>query len=254
MGGRYRFGLVAPLMQQRYLLANPFAGLKVRGAGTGDVLPMMRAFPEGEWSTIQAVADGLERSYGWEPVAAQRLRFMLDFAYATGLRASELVSARLGMIEQDARGERWLCIAGKSSKGRVALPLLARAALDRHLAQTGLPTTPSQWNLAPPLIASLEQNSVGGIAAARLWAVMKRFFAQVVNVVEDEHAANKLRQVSLPWMRNVHAVHVLERGVRLTTMRDNLRQESVSTTSLYLHTDEEKRVRQLGTSLAPRVR
>jgi len=111
LGALYRW-----LIQQRYVLANPFAGLKVRGAGKPEGLSVTRAFSEGEWSMIRAVAEGLERSYGWEAAAAQRLRFVIDFAYATGLRASELVDAQLGMIEEDARGERWLRVVGKGSK------------------------------------------------------------------------------------------------------------------------------------------
>ena len=252
LGALYRW-----LMQQRYLLANPFAGLKVRGAGKGEGLPVTRAFSEGEWSMIQAVAEGLEWSYGWEPASAQRLRFVLDFAYATGLRASELVGARLGMIEQDARGERWLRTVGKGSKaGSVALPPLARAALDRYLAQRRLPTTPSRWDPATPLLGSLDQDAAGGITAARLWAVMKRFFARVAEVIAEEHpaTADKLRRASPHWMRHTHATHALERGVDLTTVRDNLRHASVSTTSVYLHTDEEKRARQLGTAFAGRER
>ena len=49
------------------------------------------------------IADGLEWSCIWSAPAAQRRRFVLDFAYATGLRASELVGATLGAIETDAR-------------------------------------------------------------------------------------------------------------------------------------------------------
>ena len=64
---------------------------------------------------------------GWTPAAAQRLRFILDFGYATGLRASELVGATLGDIETDAHGDAWLKVIGKGSKAaRVALPPLAR--------------------------------------------------------------------------------------------------------------------------------
>ena len=240
LGALYRW-----LMQQRYLLANPFAGLKVRGAGKGEGLPVRRAFSEGEWS------------YGWEPAAAQRLRFVLDFAYATGLRASELVGARLGMIEQDARGERWLRTVGKGSKaGSVSLPPLARAAQDRYLSRRRLPTTPSRWDPATPLLGSLDQDAAGGITAARLWAVMKRFFARVADVIAEEHpaTADKLRRASPHWTRHTHATHALERGVDLTTVRDNLRHASVSTTSVYLHTDEEKRARQLGTAFAGRTR
>ena len=252
LGALYRW-----LIQQRYVLANPFAGLKVRGAAKGGTLSASRAFTEGEWSMIQAVAEGLEWSRGWEPAAAQRLRFVLDFAYATGLRASELVGARLGMIEEDAQGDRWLRLVGKGSKaGKVALPPMARAALDRYLAQRRLPTTPSRWDPATPLLGSLEQDSAAAITAPRLWSVMKRFFAQVADAIAEENpaTADKLRRASPHWMRHTHATHALERGVDLTTVRDNLRHASLSTTSIYLHTDDEKRARQLGAAFAGRPR
>jgi hypothetical protein len=51
-------------------------------------------------------------------------------------------------------------------------------------------------------------------------------------------------------MRHTHATHALERGVDLTTVRDNLRHASLSTTSIYLHTGKEKRARQLRTAFA----
>ncbi|KPD14494.1 integrase, partial [Burkholderia sp. ST111] len=104
------------LIEQRYLLANPFAGVKVRGSARAGVLDTSHAFTEGEWLLIRTVADGLEWSYGWAPEAAQRLRFILDFGYATGLRASELVGATLGDIETDARGDHWLKVVGKGRK------------------------------------------------------------------------------------------------------------------------------------------
>ncbi len=85
------------LIEQRYVLANPFAGVKVRGHALRPALDTARGFTEGEWLLLRAIADGLEWSYGWSEPAAQRLRFMLDFGYATGLRASELVGAVLVM-------------------------------------------------------------------------------------------------------------------------------------------------------------
>jgi site-specific recombinase XerD len=48
--------------------------------------------------------------------AAQRLRFMLDFGYATGLRISELADATLRSIEVDAAGDHWLHVVGKGGK------------------------------------------------------------------------------------------------------------------------------------------
>jgi len=53
-------------------------------------------------------------------------------------------------------------------------------------------------------------------------------------------------------MRHTHASHALARGAELTTVRDNLRHASVSTTSIYLHSDEIKRARQLGEAFGAR--
>jgi len=121
------------LVEQRYVLANPFAGIKVRGVAKPG-LDVTRGFTEGEWQLIRTIADGLEWSYGWAPPAAQRLRFLLDFSYATGLRASELVGATLGDIHTDDHGDHWLHVVGKGGKlGKVTLPRLARTALDQYL-------------------------------------------------------------------------------------------------------------------------
>ncbi|ANH75743.1 site-specific integrase [Ralstonia insidiosa] len=237
------------LIQQRYMLANPFAGIKVRGGGRTTALNASHAFSEGEWALVRTIADGLEWSYGWEAPAAQRLRFVLDFGYATGLRAGELVSSKLGDIEADRQGDRWLNLIGKGSRaGKVALPPLARTALDRHLVERGLPVTRARWNPKTPLIGGLGLGPDGGITGARLWSVVRRFFETAADTIKNDHAllAEKLRKASPHWMRHTHATHALTRGAELTTVRDNLRHASVSTTSIYLHSDETKRARQLG--------
>jgi site-specific recombinase XerD len=76
---------------------------------------------------------------------------------------------------------------------------------------------------------------------------MRRFFAQVAEAIEVEApaTAQKLKRASLHWMRHTHATHALARGAELTTVRDNLRHASISTTSIYLHSDEVKRARQM---------
>lgn len=243
------------LIQQRYLLANPFAGIKVRGASGSEPRALERAFGEGEWAIVQAVAQGLEWVHGWEPVAAQRLRFVLDFSYATGLRIGELVGAKLGQIEVDVHGDHWMRLVGKGGKtGKVSLPPLARSAVDRYLMQRQLPTTPARWDSKTSLIGSLEQDSAIGITATRLWSVLRRFFLQVADVIEADSPAlaEKLRRASPHWMRHTHATHALARGAELTTVRDNLRHASITTTSIYLHGDEVKRARQMNTAFAAR--
>lgn len=236
------------LIEQRYVLANPFAGVKVRGGNPTSALDASHAFSEGEWALVRTIADGLEWSYGWTAAAAQRLRFLLDFGYATGLRASELIGATLGAVETDPRGDHWLRVTGKGRKlARVALPPLAWDALAHYLAERDLPVLPVRWNPATPVIGSLENDSDATISSVRLWMVMRRFFALAADAIENDHAplAEKLRRASPHWMRHTHATHALGRGAELTTVRDNLRHASVSTTSIYLHSDEVKRARQL---------
>ncbi|MDB5768007.1 MAG: integrase [Collimonas fungivorans] len=236
------------LIQQRYVLANPFVGLKVRGSKRTTTLETSHAFTEGEWLLIRAIANGLEWSYRWEVSATRRLCFMLDFGYGTGLRISELVHATLRNIEVDVVGDHWLHVIGKGGKtGKVTLPPLARTALDRYLLERGLPVSRTHWNPATPLIESLD-GSDAGITAARLWEIKRRFFALAADTIAGDHpaAAEKLLHATPHWMHHTHVTHALERGAELTAVRDNLRHASMSTTPIYLHTDETKRARQFG--------
>jgi site-specific recombinase XerD len=243
------------LIEQRYVLANPFSGIKVRGRTRVAPLDTARGFTEGEWLLVRTLADGLEWSYGWSEPAAQRLRFLLDFAYATGLRTSELVGAMLGDVRLDERGDRWLHLVGKGGRpGKVAVPPLARTALDRYLVARRLPVTPAQWHPKTPLVASLDEEHRNGITGARLWTVMRRFFRHAADVIAADHPAlrEKLRCASPHWMRHTHATHALARGAELTSVRDNLRHASIATTSIYLQSDDVKRARQMSQAFAAR--
>jgi site-specific recombinase XerD len=238
------------LIDKRYVLANPFVGIRVRGMRAAG-LDTTRGLTGGEWSLVRTVADGLEWSYGWEPRAAQRMRFLLDFGFGTGLRASELVGATLGNVEIDAGGDAWLHVVGKGSKaGKVVLPLIARGALESYLVQRGLSVSPAKWDPRTPLVGRLDGEA--GITARRLWAAMKRFFATSATVLADINPAlaEKLGRASPHWLRHSHASYALESGADLTTVRDNLRHASVSTTSLYLHADDERRARQIGAAFS----
>ncbi|MDB5781075.1 MAG: integrase family protein [Caballeronia mineralivorans] len=118
----------------------------------------------------------------------------------------------------------------------------------------GLSVTPARWNPKTPLIGSLEQDSTDGITGARLWHVMRRFFLQAADVIQAEQSgtAEKLRRASPHW-RHSHATHALARGADLTSVRDNLRHASIVTTSVYLHSDEIKRARQIGAAFLART-
>lgn len=90
--------------------------------------------------------------------------------------ARELVGAALGDIEIDARGDHWPTVVGKQHKvAKVALPPLARTALNRHLVKRRLPVTSSRWRPDMPLIASLAEDSAARFTSVRLWNVLQRY-------------------------------------------------------------------------------
>ncbi|CAD6516462.1 Tyrosine recombinase XerC [Paraburkholderia metrosideri] len=238
------------LVEQRYVFGNPFAGLTVRGGQRTAPFDTARALTGSEWTAVRGLADRLERSHGWQAPAAQRLRFLLDFGYATGLRVQELVGATLRDIQVDDRGEWWLRVTGKGARaGSVALPPLAQDALEQYLTQRGRPVTRRRWDPAAPVVASLGHKVHGNdpVSATRLRQILDDFFglAAAVFVDENPELAARLQQASPHWLRHTHASHALAGGVDLVAVRDNLRHASISTTSTYLNDDKERRAQQV---------
>jgi site-specific recombinase XerD len=241
------------LISQQYVVANPFAGIKVSGATREQVIDTSRGFSFSEWHALRTEATVIEQTCGWSSEAAHRVRFMLDFGLMTGLRASELVGVRLGDIRTDADGDRWLRVVGKGKKtGKVAVPRLAYEALRGYLLERGLPEYEPRWKPETPIIGPIGEDQLKPITAGRLWAIMRRCFHDIAARVQDvmPALAQKLTHASPHWMRHTHATHVLEKGGDLTTVRDNLRHASISTTSVYLHADDKKRARILDSAFA----
>ncbi|MEX3670581.1 phage integrase family protein [Paraburkholderia phenoliruptrix] len=262
--------LFAWLVDQHYVVVNPFAGVTVRGGQARTPFDTAQALEGREWTTVRALASRLERSQAgptrWTTPAAQRLRFVLDFGYATGLRAHELVAATLGDIAVEARGTWWLNVTGKGAKaGWVVLPPLARDALRSYLKARGLPVRRGRWQPATPLVGTLDTHhaagrhgtalATAGISAARLRQMMGEFFGEAAEHIEARNPAlaAKLRHASPHWLRHTHATHALDAGVELVAVRDNLRHASIATTSTYLHGDQARRARQVGTAFGRTV-
>ena len=110
------------------------------------------------------------------------------------------------------------------------------------------------WPGSTPLITAFatseqqEVNKAKGVSPGRLWAILRKFFDQVADRIDTfkPQFATKLRSATPHWLRHTHASHALEGGADLTTVRDNLRHASLTTTSGYLHVDQARRSRQLG--------
>ncbi len=252
------------LTEQRYLTGNPFAGItakamkNVRAGGetrTEFVTLSDRAFTTREWAFLVQWADRASTKLAWSTDAARRLQFVLRFAQATGLRISELVSARVRDIKIEPRSQRWLIVRGKGNKrALVALPPIAWRVLTEEMHRRGYGKRFNTWPGSTPLITAFatseqqEVNKAKDVSSGRLWAILRKFFDQVADRIDTSKPqfATKLRSATPHWLRHTHASHALEGGADLTTVRDNLRHASLTTTSGYLHVDQADRSRQLG--------
>ena len=154
---------------------------------------------------------------------AQGLRFgcMVELAYASGLRISELTALPLAAL---ARDPAYLIVKGKGGKERLA-PLndAARAAVKAYLEAR--PTFLPKGDKANPWLFP-SRGKAGRLTPRR--------FAQVL----DEAAADAgidPERVSPHVLRHAFATHLLEGGADLRVVQKLLGHADIGTTQIYTH-------------------
>jgi integrase/recombinase XerD len=169
-----------------------------------------------------------------EPLAI-RDRALLEFAYATGVRVSELV----GLTLQDILFEEGVArVFGKGAKerlvpvGRRALGAVAlyareiRPTLDRGVGR-----------------GALFLNARGGaLSRVGAWGVIKKMAKR----------AGLTKRVTPHTLRHTFATHLLEGGADLRAVQEMLGHADLSTTQLYTHVDRDY-LRSVHKSFHPRA-
>lgn len=167
--------------------------------------------------------------------AAQQARalFVVRLLYLTGLRRAELVALQWADI-QHRRGQWWLAVDGKGNKlGMVPLNGSAVIALnDYRAALSMLPLMPGQDDAGPVL------RDVHGVRG-----VTVKCLHQLLTAVTRSCPDPRVQRATAHWLRHSAASSMLDAGVPLHVVRDNLRHASISTTSRYVHADNDRRHR-----------
>ncbi|RMH50390.1 MAG: tyrosine recombinase [Zetaproteobacteria bacterium] len=210
----------ATIARRRSALSVWFRLLQQEGVRTENPvrnLPRMR--PERSLPVTigeRAVEALLEAPDGGTPIGV-RDRCMLELAYASGLRVSELVALRL---EQVDRRRMLLRIVGKGDKERL-VPFGRRAAgwLDRWLE-----VRPSGGDLLFP--------GRGGRAMTRqnFWKRIRRYALQAgIDPPPSPHG-----------LRHAFATHLLDHGADLRAVQQMLGHANITTTEIYTHVARER--------------
>ena len=256
------------LVDQNYLMGNPWSGVSVPLSGAPK-LNAARSLSPAQWAWVVGQLDQLP-----DTSAHRRLRVALKLLYATGLRLSEAVAARLDDLQwveypPDAEDRSvvsgWLLrVLGKGHRLReVPVPDEVVAELSAYLVARGLmpdPRAPGQGGAgllgratdvderAPHLRHRLLADPQQGIAASTLYGQIKAFFrdcAQVLAAQGDPRGAERFARASTHWLRHSHASHTIARGLPIEIAQQNLGHASLATTTVYVTTESKRRMKAL---------
>lgn len=245
-------GMMEWLTEQNYLHNNPFKAMPHLAKRRVEGLDVSRALTMAEWRMVKAYLGKMEQDQRY-----YRLRFILALAYSTGCRLSELASLKRSNMRSFTRnGEdslQWeIEVTGKGDFVRtVQLNANVVSEIKQYLRLRGHQTL-SEVPPDTPLIASLPVPGRPGssddpLSASRLYKVLKGFFKEVAAsvLVDDLEMAQKLRSASTHWLRHTFATHGIHNGMTLETIRDLLGHKSLTTTSVYVTTEKDKRSREV---------
>ncbi|WP_213959752.1 phage integrase family protein [Variovorax sp. dw_954] len=246
--------LFAFLVRQGYLVGNPFAAVAIPVHHPPRPLGSSRALTFAQWDHIDAL---LER-HG-ETEADRRLRRGMRWLYATGLRLAEITSVRCEDLTQvdyraadGSTASHWLlAVIGKGNRSReVPVPAEFVEELGDELARHGFERQVSAVSNRGIHVMSRfddERKRPAAWSASGLYQAIKAFLAQAAEGLDGADAL-QLKKASTHWLRHSHGSHALQgregqAPVPLQIVQNNLGHVSVGTTSLYLTTERDERLK-----------
>jgi integrase/recombinase XerD len=185
--------------------------LQIRSPRRGRPLPDVLTVPE---------VEALLKSPRGERPAEVRDRALLELAYATGLRASELV--RLTLEEVDLEEDLVRCFGKRSRERIVPFGGKAKKALVRYLDAS-----------RPAFLKNRSERAVfltrlgRGFTRMGYWKLLDGY----------RKAAGIPRPISPHTLRHSCATHLLEGGCDLRVVQEFLGHRSIETTRIYTHLD-----------------
>lgn len=237
------------LVNAGYLAGNPLSLSRQRAR---KAKPRITRFLDDDlWQAVKLAVEAMPRETAREREHYFRVRWLFSLLYGCGLRNSEVVENTMGgfFCRRDKNGEErwWLEVTGKGDKVRlVPATNELMVELTRYRREYCLSALPIPGETTPLLLP------IGGkprpMTRGAVHAILKEVFCRTaersrLRGSEFEHVAQRLEQASAHWLRHTAGSHMTDAEVDLRHVRDNLGHESLSTTSNYLHSADDKRHR-----------
>ena len=218
--------LFAYLKLADYIVQNPWPLIKTRTSMKKTAVNSVdtRAFSEDAQTEIQRFIDAQPPS----PSRA-RMRFIVGFLSGVGLRASELLAAKLGDLRY-VSGGYVLQVMGKGGTPRVvAIPPSALVALEDYLEARGIGSL-QETPVKAPLLASAK-DPMESIGYQALYLTVRTWLKKAINASPLPSAERQsLTGASAHWLRHTFATRAIERDVPMEVVQAQLGHANISTT------------------------
>ena len=166
----------------------------------------------------------------------RRDRAILELFYASGLRLSELISARLENLSLE---EGWIRVTGKGNKTRLSpVGEAAREAISAYLTHARPLLVKPKKTQSHLFLSQLG----GALTRERVWQIVKKR-AEQAGLGEHVHPH---------LLRHSFATHLLNNGADLRVIQEMLGHADIATTQIYTHVDQ-KRLKQVHRQFHPRA-
>jgi len=244
------------LVQAGYLAGNPLSLSRQRRSAPAP--RVVRFLEQDLWADVRMTVASLPRETEREQATYWRVRWIFSLLYLCGLRISEVVGNSMGGVfgrTDPKTGELrwWLHVLGKGNKVRlVPATTELMVELTHYRRRMGLTPLPQQGEPSPLVFPVWWRAPARGpiewpepLTRAALHVVVKNIFAQTAKRLralgpEPQARADKVEAASSHWLRHTMGSRLADE-VDLRHVRDTFGHASLTTTSIYLHAEDDAR-------------
>ncbi|RQS64364.1 integrase [Burkholderia sp. Bp8963] len=238
------------LVQAGYLAGNPLSLSRQRMRKPAP--RVTRHLGPALWQTVKDTIEAMPRDDARASLHYARARWLFTLLYLGGLRITEAADTTMGRFfsRRDAEGRErwWLDVTGKGGRQRLVpatAEMMAELARYRHAHR--MPALPDAGEDTPLVLPVGHARKP--LTRAALHTIVKAVFRQAAERLRaqgdaGEQQARVLEQASAHWLRHSAGSHMADGQIDLRIVRDNLGHVSLTTTSQYLHTDDDLRHRE----------
>lgn len=243
------------LVEAGYLAGNPLALSRKRGPSAA---PRVTRFLEEDlWAAVRETILAMPRAVPRDRDAYVRVRWLFSLLFIGGLRISEVIGNTMGDFfnrpdTKTGDSRWWIEVLGKGKKRRL-VPATTELMVElmHYRRALGLPDLPRQGESAPLLFPQtwkrpdqLEHPWPAQLTRGAVHIIVKNVFAMASarwrNEGRGEAQAEKLKSASAHWMRHT-AGSSLANATDIRHARDTLGHANLSTTSVYVHSEDDVR-------------